>query len=165
MSQNVSLMKPGDIIVPQAYAQGKMLQNSKWHGVLPRGVTPSDCDMQYFDNAGNLLLAEFSRHHSSWHELSNGQRKGYENLVTISRESERVCIAVLCRHSVPADRLICTYSDVEEFSVMLCARSGGGVVTTFHPFEGTRWPQFVLSFFHDPKLTVQSVYKHIDVRN
>lgn len=158
------MIKPGDIHSAQAYAQGKMLQNGKWYGVLPRGITPSDCDMQFFDNAGNLVLTEFSRHHSSWHELSRGQRLGYENLVTIGRESERHCIAVLCRHSVASDQLICTYSDVVEFSVMLCA-SAGGVVTTFHPFKGERWPKFVLSFFNDPAGTVESVYEYIRTGN
>lgn len=156
--------KPGDIFSPQAYAQGKMLQNGKWHGVLRHGITPSDCDMQYFDNAGNILLAEFSRHHSSWHELSRGQRFGYENLVTISRESERYCIAVLCRHSVPSDKLICTYSNVDEFSVMMCA-DVAGVVTTFKPISGERWPKFVISFFEDPSRTVESVYDIIRAGN
>lgn len=153
--------RPGDIASPQAYAQGKMLQHGRWHGVLRHGITPSDCDMQYFDNAGHLLLAEFSRHHSSWHELKRGQRLGYENLVTISRESQRYCIAALCRHSVPSDKMICTYSNVDEFSVMLCASGGSGVVTTFHPFIGERWPKFVIDFFDDPKATVESVYEHI----
>jgi len=157
--------KPGEIVCLQAYAQSKMLHSGEWYGKLPRGVTPSDCDMHYFDNAGNLLLAEFSRHHSSWHELSVGQRRGYEHLVTISRNSERHCIAALCGHSVPIDKLICTHSDVDTFAVMLCALSGGGVVTTFHPFNGSRWPKFVTSFFEDPARTVESVYEHIKIRN
>lgn len=156
--------KPGEIIVQQAYAQGKMLQGSKWHGVLPRGITPSDCDMQFFDNLGNILLAEFSRNHSSWSKLSNGQRLGYENLVTLGRESEKYCIAVLCRHSVPSDQLICSYSDVESFSVMLCA-AAAGVVTTFKPISGERWPKFVISFFEDPSRTVESVYDIIRAGN
>jgi hypothetical protein len=156
--------KPGDIVNPQAYAQGKMLQHGKWNGILPRGVTPSDCDMQYFDNAGHILLVEFSRHHSSWHELSRGQRFGYENLITISRESKRHCIAALCQHDVPQDTLICTYSNVVQFSVMLCAEPAG-VVTTHRPFSGDRWPEFVLSFFDDPTRTVQYVYDRIHAGN
>tara|TARA_R110000803_G_scaffold208635_1_gene277432 strand:- start:233 stop:703 length:471 start_codon:yes stop_codon:yes gene_type:complete len=150
----------GSILVSQAYAQGKMLDNSKWGSVLPRGITPSDCDMQMYDNNGNILLVEFSSQNVSWSELSKGQRWGYESMVKLGANSDSVCLAILCKHRISTDQQICTHDAVDWFSVMLPAKSGG-VVTTYKPLSGDRWPKFVVSFFEDPKATRAFVYSHI----
>ena len=114
---------PGSIRLEQAYALGKMLDNSSWwrdEPKLPRGSTPSDTDYPMipllFDNDGKILLCELSYDKAEWRELSKGTRWKYESLVHHTHN-----FAVLCRHNVKAEtgRLINTRYDVQSFQVMV----------------------------------------------
>lgn len=103
---------PGKVYCELAYAQGKMLDNSGWAAVLPRGITPSDIDF-VFDNNGSIIYGELSSSCILWEELATGQRRLYWSLIRGTRH-----IAVLCRHVVAQDTQIDTRSDVIGFSVM-----------------------------------------------
>ena len=104
----------GSIHSEHAYALGKMLDHSGWHGQLVRGITPSDVDM-LFDNNGMIIVCELSSWARDWHELKRGQRWVYEAFI-----KDRPFFAVLCKHSVKPQtgRQINTQSDIECFHVM-----------------------------------------------
>jgi len=107
----------GAVHAELAYAQGKMLNHSGWHGFLPRSVTPSDVDM-FFDNRGRILYCEISRNYSDWVGLAasprgKGQVLGYQNIIRRTKH-----LAVLCSHSVPTNRQIDTRNDIHSFQVM-----------------------------------------------
>lgn len=155
-------MSRGSIMVEGAYAQGKMLDNSGWN-ILPRSVTPSDCDMQFFDNNGHILLAEFSSNNTHWWQLKTGQRRGYESLVCLNDGTPVRCIACLCKHSVKG-REINTLTDVDSFCVMLPALSAG-VVCTHNLFRGEKWGGFVKQWFDDPSSVVDYVRDIISKKN
>lgn len=131
-------MTRGAIYAEQAYAQGKMLNNSAWNGMLPRNITPSDIDL-VFDNNGWQLLCELSSQTSNWAELKRGQRLLYQGL-TIKHRT----IGVLLKHSVPKDRQIDTLKDIDSFQVMI----SGGRITEI--FGGERWQRFVEQFYESP---------------
>ena len=131
---------PGAIYNEQAYAQGKMLDHSGWHGKLPRGVTPSDIDAVW-DNNGDFIFAELSSSKSTWNDLSRGQVLAYSNLI-----QHTIDVAVLFTHSVPRDRLINTYSDCASFQVMW---DDSGICLS-KVFEGERWQRFVRAWFANP---------------
>ena len=71
----------GRVILEQAYAASKMLDNSGWNGLLRRRITPSDIDHPpvglCFDNNGAVLFADFSINCDNWSLLGRtlrGQR-------------------------------------------------------------------------------------------
>jgi hypothetical protein len=135
----MSELKRGEIIVEQAYAQGKMLDHSSWR--LPRNITPSDTDF-VLDIGGCVLFAEFSSQHQEWVDLQNGQRWAYESQVRHGPH-----IAALCFHCVRPDRAINTTNDVVSFQVMVHYR---GSFLTSECFDGQRWERFVKAFGNDP---------------
>jgi hypothetical protein len=103
----------GAIICRQRYAQGKMLDHSGWR--LARGVTPSDIDM-VVESYGCFLWAELTRGGCDWQSLKTGQRILYDSLAKVPG-NHIVCLA---RHSVPADRDIDTFHDIEAVAVRWC---------------------------------------------
>jgi len=130
----------GVIRCEEAYAQGKMLDNSAWN-YLPRGITPSDIDL-VFDNAGRMLICELSRHHARWGALRKhapGQVSLYEILV------RRGCTAALLKHSVPSTQTICSRNDIDSFAIM--KRNGDGLFISEKPRDGSEWPAFVDDWF------------------
>lgn len=142
----------GKILIESAYAQGKMLESSKWHGVLPRGITPSDVDL-VFDNAGRCILCELKRGSGTWAQVSRGQRMLYESLV---RGTEHV--AVLAGHSVASDTTVCTHSDVEWYQCMHWTGVRHQISKVFSP--GESWRSFVRLWFSDPAYVLQILAKH-----
>jgi hypothetical protein len=128
----------GHIFAPEAYAQGKMLDSSSWHGKLPRGITPSDIDL-VFDNNGKCLFCELSRHCTEWPQIECGQRWLYESLV------KRGHVAVLLKHSAPLDRPIDTLKDIESFSVMHLDMTGR--ISFSAIYSGSHWVRFVDKFY------------------
>lgn len=136
------MLTPGSVRVEQAYAQGKMLDNSGWYGVLPRSITPSDIDL-VFDNAGKQVLAELSSQNERWEEISRGQRLLYENNIIGGGN-----IALLAKHNVPPDTTINTYRDIVSFHAMLW---DGGLITCESIFQGNEtWREFIKKWFADP---------------
>ena len=119
-------MTKGQIRVAEAYARGKMLDNSSWHGLLPRGITPSDVDAIWtteskeeanpmvFDNNGKMLFVEFSTKTSKWMELPKGQRVLYENICNNSTNQR----AVVAKIEPKPDKAIDTLHDVKSFQIM-----------------------------------------------
>lgn len=137
--------KPGAIYAVNAYAQGKMLDHSGWHGILPRGITPSDIDV-VFDNYGDILFCELSSKHATWPAVSRGQLFTYFNAIgPVSRH-----FAVLLKHSV-AGRQIDSFKDIDSFQVMLRKDSEA----LFWPAEDRvrdgpdEWQKFVQWWFKD----------------
>jgi hypothetical protein len=104
--------KRGSILCETAYAQGKMIDHSKWQ--LPRKISLSDVDA-VIDNRGWFLLIEFTSCCTMWNELPYGQATLYRNLV---KGLKGKAVAVLCRHNVPSNRSICSMNDVWCFSPM-----------------------------------------------
>lgn len=142
----------GSILVEEAYAAGKMLDHSGWHGVLPRNGTPSDVDMTIstsqidmaVDNNGVILIVELSTRTDKWHELNTGQRLLYENMVWAGQGNIK---AALC-HIIPApEKQIDTVNDVVSFSVM-CWKCGELVKS--HSFTGNNWKAAVKQLIRFP---------------
>lgn len=154
----------GAIYAEQAYAQGKMLDNSCWyHGVqacwdkkariLPRKITPSDLDNAFLplfgiisipwtiDNRGRIIFAEFSSRTHNWSSLSLGQHLLYQGLLDGVRGNS---CAVLCQHNAPSDKQICTRHDVVGFHVMVW---DNGPVYLASIDIGTMWERFVFDWF------------------
>jgi hypothetical protein len=135
-------MRDGTILHEQAYAQGKMLDHSGWSGKLPRKITPSDIDF-VFDNRGSFLFGELTKDDLGWAGLNTGQQMLYQHLLNGTS-----WIAVLCHHSVPSDRQIDTYADIDSFIPMIWAN---GKMYQAERFVGVeRWQKFVISWFDDP---------------
>lgn len=128
----------GAIRCEQAYAQGKMLNNSAWRKVLPRNITPSDFDM-VFDNAGDIIFGELSSSTFDWCELETGQRLAYWDAIRGSRN-----LAVLCKHSISSRYQINTYTDIEAFSVMYDCQ-GKMSLKTYKTAKC--WQNFITSWF------------------
>lgn len=133
----------GAIRNEDAYALGKMLDNSAWLGRLPRSITPSDMDL-VFDNGGRIIFAELSRSQCEWKTLEWGQRLLYENAIKNSLHC-----AVLCKHSVNPNerRLINTFVDITSFQLMIhdCRFVFSRVI------EGNSyWQKYVFDWFDDP---------------
>lgn len=141
----------GAIYAEEAYAQGKMLDNSSWYGVLPRGITPSDIDA-VFDNSGAFVLSEWSSSKTVWAGLETGQRLAYENLIKKTSN-----VAAVCKHSVPIDRQIDTRHDCDWFQVMWW---DGSKLCFSIVFEGSRWSAFVESWFKEPMDVVRHLEKN-----
>lgn len=139
----------GEIMCEMAYAQGKMLNNSGWYGVLPRNITPSDIDM-VIDNNGDCLFCEISRHNNEWTQLGPGQLWLYKNMIDFSRS-----IAVLWKHSVPQDEQIDTFTMCDSFQVMYGGQGEGFHLTK--QFKGGRWVDFVKAWFNDPRIVLNKL--------
>jgi hypothetical protein len=139
----------GSIILEQAYAASKMLDNSGWNGLLRNKITPSDIDHPAvplcFDNRGAVMFVDFSINCESWEALGRrlkGQRWLYENIIRWGPHC-----AVVCKHSVTPEmrRHIDTLRDVERFQVM---------VWDFEPvlsptYEGSYWQRFVIAWVNE----------------
>ena len=148
---------PGSIISEQAYAQGKMLDHSEWHGLLPRGATPSDIDM-LIANRKKMIFVEFSRNCDDWEQLNTGQCWLYEDIV---RNGAGKVIAALLQHSVPTDRTVRTISDVERFQIMyLSPMSEIKTTRTFETEHGFCWRRFVEQWVIDATAAVQMLVKN-----
>ena len=135
----------GSIILEQAYALGKMFDNSGWNGLLRNKGTPSDIDL-CFDNNGSIIFADLSKTCDSWQQLGNalkGQRWLYESLIKCGPHC-----AVLCKHSVAPEmgRQIDTLRDVDSFQVMVW--DFGPVLSPV--YDGTRWQAFVIMWMNQP---------------
>ena len=136
-------MASGVIRIEEAYAQGKMLNNAKWKGFLPRGSTPSDIDMVFQDmQHQRILFCELSRRQRYWRDVTHAQRHVYIGAITSGQGKS---LAVLLNHNVPASRQIDTYSDIVTFQIMSFAALLG--YTTSSLFNGSDWPNFVKSFY------------------
>lgn len=129
--------KRGAIHSEQAYAQGKMLDNSKWD--LPRRITPSDVDL-CFDDGGDVLVCELSRRHRDWMGISVGQRTLYKRIVF--NGCGRI-VAALCKHSVHRTRQIDTRNDVDSYQLLLY--KAGEMFTSDVMFD---WAHFVERTFY-----------------
>ena len=110
----------GNILVKDAYAQGKMINSAAWN--FPRNISLSDIDVALgcwrqpfaLDNNGHILLMEFSTTFWKWESLHVGQSRLYENLVKAGNGKIH---AVLCFiHKVPYTEEICSKSDVKYFT-------------------------------------------------
>lgn len=140
---NVNMnMERGAIYAPQAYAQGKMLDNSGWK--LPRRITPSDVDF-VLDNNGFLLVGEFSSRHTEWHQLDFGQQLMYQNLV---KAGQGRIVAALCKHNVPTMSQIRTDVDVKSFQVMSME---GQKLAIASVLPGDKWLHFVTKVWFNHK--------------
>lgn len=142
----------GAVYAEDAYAQGKMLDNSSWS--LPRSITPSDFDC-IFDNGGCLVLAEFSSSCRLWAELSRGQRLAY--MSAISGTSH---LAALCKHSVPKTRQINTRNDVDSFQAMFAV---AGDFFAIQPIAGKHWPALIDRWFCSPSDAITGLMRKNDI--
>ncbi len=138
-------------IIPElaeAYALGKMLDNSGWNGILVRHITPSDIDLPdiplCFDNNGAVILADLSSSYTQWDAPRTlvGQRRLYNALIRTGPHC-----AVLCKHNVKPGfgRKIDTLRDIESFHVM---------VWDFEPvysrvMDGAYWQAFVMRWVNE----------------
>jgi hypothetical protein len=139
----------GRIMLEEAYAASKMLDNSGWNGLLRNKITPSDIDHpavdMCFDNCGSILFADFSINCDGWKQLAGrlrGQCWLYESIIKHGPHC-----AVLCKHSVTPEmaRHIDTLRDVERFQVM---------VWDFEPvlsavYDGAWWQAFVIKWVNE----------------
>lgn len=140
----------GNILVEQAYAQGKMLEHGGWNGLLPRHITPSDADF-IFDNRGNVIFCELSSSCSRWRELSIGQLLLYKSLCYEPTQHHH--LSILLSHSVPSSRKIDTRRDIETFQIMLQVGSTVKIVKeVYKRDDGFNFDAVVDLWFSNPKL-------------
>ncbi len=132
-------MKAGSIHSQEAYALGKILDNSSWS--LPRGITPSDIDL-VFDNDGDMLACELSRETCLWTGLSVGQRLVYERFVMNGFARN---LAAVCKHNVAPDfgRKIDSRNDIVRFQLMVLYNGRLEASEVRHD-----WPHFVENEFY-----------------
>jgi hypothetical protein len=142
--------RAGSIILAQAYAASKMLDNSRWNGILRNKITPSDVDHPSvglcFDNNGAVLFCDFSISCADWSQhgrFLKGQRWLYESIIKGSRHA-----AILCKHDVRGElcRQIDTLADVQSFQVMVW--DFGPVLSPV--WAGKWWQRFVTRWVNDP---------------
>jgi len=137
----------GSVILEQAYALSKMLNNKSWHGLLRSGITPSDIDLPYipvvFGSFARTILCDLSNSYRQWSEAPTGQHRLYRELTTSAPH-----IAVLCHHNVTPEmgRKIDTLYDIDSFQVML--EDFGFVYSKL--FEADDWQPFVERWVNDP---------------
>jgi len=164
---SVEALNRGSIRHREAYAQGKMLDHSCWQygwqscyecgcRKLPRCITASDIDVVFglrisdpqsinaaFDNAGKVILAEFSSRFTKWTDLRRGQLGAYEALI----QNKEHC-AVLCKHNVApsSQRDICSRHDIVSFQPMIWDH--GLIVGSLIEGSG-KFEEFVFNWFDD----------------
>jgi hypothetical protein len=143
----------GAVYAEEAYAQGKMLDNSSWR--LPRNITPSDFDC-VFDNRGRMVLAEFSSSCSEWELLSLGQRMAYMSAIAGTYH-----LAALCKHSVPKMRQINTRDDVDSFQIMFDVAGDFYVLPTI---EGKHWPLLIDRWFKSPSSAITGLMRKNEIQ-
>jgi hypothetical protein len=153
------MQKRGAIHFQQAYARGKMLDNSGWTKYLPRNGTPSDIDrititdtngnimsidnVPVLDDSGSILYFEFSSSEKAWQGLKRGQHLLYQNLVRAARGN---AIAVLGYHQTPLDQEIDTVNNIISFHIMYWTEEDGIVYPTA-PIKGNElWIKFVSNY-------------------
>ncbi len=68
----------------EKYMREKCIDHSGWFGLLPRNGTPSDIDGA-LDNAGHVLLFEYSDLTSNWNDYTDGQHRLYRAFVAAGR--------------------------------------------------------------------------------
>lgn len=138
----------GAIYNEQAYAQGKMIDHSKWQTGekrLPRNITPSDIDM-IFDNRGHQLAIELTRGEKKWTEIQAGQRGVMEGFIICPPKLVR--LGVLAWHSVAPHQQICSREHIDGFIPVL---HDCGECYVLEPFNGNdRWQRFVFRFYEKP---------------
>jgi hypothetical protein len=138
----------GSIILPEAFALGKMMQSESWRGLLRDNIIPSDIDLPEvplcFDNRGSIIFVDFSRSFNSWQTILGGQRQLYEALIRTGSHC-----AVLCKHDVAPEmgRYIDTLRDVDTFQVMFW---------DFEPvisplYSGAYWQHFVCKWVNNKR--------------
>jgi hypothetical protein len=137
----------GAILCREAYAQGKMLDHSRWH--LDRCVTPSDIDM-VVESYGCFLWGELTRKGCDWGNLSVGQRMMYESLSKIPGNH----ITCLARHSVPVGEVIDTYNDIEAAAV----RWASGTKSLL--LDASQWKVLVTQWVPRPQQVIRWLDKH-----
>lgn len=152
----------GRIISEEAYAAGKMLDNSGWKGLLRNGITPSDIDQPTvplcFDNKGAIIFAELSSDCADWKDESRGQRWLFESLIRHARHC-----AVLCKHSVTPEmhRHIDTLRGVDSFQVTVWDFGQDGDDFVFSPvYDGAYWQRFVTKWVNESNGPLQ-IRRHI----
>jgi hypothetical protein len=148
----------GAIHSKNAYALGKMLDHSSWR--LPRGITPSDNDL-YFDDRGKIIYVELSREHDKWSEISQGQREGYQGMIT----NDGIYCAVLAKHDVDPSlcREINTCTDVERFQVMVWDRTrwGSGYRYSKVFVSNEKWQEFVYRWYDGPQALLCRIFGRV----
>ncbi|PWT72142.1 MAG: hypothetical protein C5B60_09950 [Chloroflexi bacterium] len=134
----------GSIILPEAYALGKMMDSSGWNGLLRDGITPGDIDL-CFDNQGFVLHCDFSSSYSRWEDALTGQRRNYQAAIRHAPHA-----AVLCKHSVTPEmhRKIDTVRDVDTFHVMVWDH---GPIICPTVFKREYWQEFVVRWVNYPQ--------------
>lgn len=138
----------------QGYLRSKLLDNSAWLRVLPRGMIPGDMDF-VIDNDGNLLFAEIKEGNewevANWDHVGYGQRRVYESIVRAGRGRQT---AVLCLvERPPQGTMIDTLKDVFSFQVMTY-QDGEPVVQPARP--GPEWLAFVQGWMVETTTTTLS---------
>ncbi len=155
----------GDIHCPEAYAQGKMINNHGWldakkYGnlVLPRKITPSDVDvvfnpgMTIFDNAGHVLCVEFSKDTAIWSRVKKGQYLCAQSLV---KAGAGKIAAALAYHQTPIKERIDSRERVLSFSVMYFTPPTYACTDVFEGNE--RWQRFVLAWFENAEQLLSKI--------
>jgi hypothetical protein len=138
----------GSILCEQAYAQGKMLNNSGWTTIL-RGNTFADLDCcilldgdpiqpQQCQMNNKMVLVELSSKVCMWQSLNRRQMKSYKFLV---ENGQGKIVALLGQHNVPKDQQIDTTKDIIQFSVMKLDKDGQLIMS--EAFDGKIFPQAV----------------------
>lgn len=124
----------GKIFAAEAYAQGKMFDNSTWGCHLPRKITPSDIDL-VIDNNGRFLFCEYKCDISRFSDLSIGQHIMYQNLV---KNGDGNHFAACVRHVKPEQGVqINTVTHVLTFQLMMKLEDGRLVVSPV--YQGSQW--------------------------
>jgi hypothetical protein len=137
----------GSIICEQSYAQGKMLDHSRWH--LSRGVTPSDIDF-VVESYGCFLWCELTKNACDWDSLKTGQRMLYDSLAKIPGNNV-VCLA---RHSVPRGKKVDTFNDIEAVAVRWACGSKSLLL------EKSGWQTLVTEWVPRPQQVIASLDRH-----
>jgi hypothetical protein len=141
----------GKPMVKDAYAQGKMLDNSSWK--LARGSSPCDADSVQpvggepvqlpwmLDSHGCFIWGFIERGSANPEWLSVGQRRVLSGLAKLP--GNHVCCVM--KHNVPVTRQINTKHDIEEVCVVfdMGARQ--------HSIDNNEWITFVESWARNAK--------------
>jgi len=134
----------GKIMVEEAYARGKMLDNSGWRTVCPRGITPSDIDLVFDDKqSGRVIFGELSNGCKFWRDLPFGQRQLYSTRVVKGCGDT---VAALLTHNVTSGQ-IDTMRDIQTFQLMIYAAMFGYATTSL--IQGDKFPVYVDLFYRN----------------
>lgn len=147
----------GSIHSPEAYAQGKMLDHSRWAGELPRNITPSDVDM-VIESGGYTMYCELSSQYNNWPFLALGQRKMYESFV---RFNPNRSICVLLYHRTPLDKQVDTFGGIESASIMVGCNQKE---LLFGSSKAYQWPDLAVRFTRFPDSVITLVRTHLRSR-